>query len=220
MVADLHRLRELEGEKYPGIPYFLYGHSMGSFLTRTYLIQYPGTVSGAILSGTGQESPLTIFFGKTIARHEAKKLGRDGVSPVIDRLSLGAYNKKFAPNRTAVDWISSDEAVADAYVADPLCGIPSSIGLFLDMMDGLTYIASKGNLAYMDKTTPIYLFSGEKDPVGGMGRGVKTVYGLFQNAGCSDITLKLYPAGRHEMHNEPNHNEVFADLLAWLERHI
>lgn len=121
VVRDVRRLRELEGEKYPSLPYFLLGHSMGSFLTRTYLIQYPGTLDGVILSGTGQESAPLVALGKALASLECRRLGSQGVSPLVDALSLGAYNRRFRPNRTGADWISSDPAAVDAYLADPLC---------------------------------------------------------------------------------------------------
>ena len=194
VVRDIRRLRELEGEQHPGLPYFLLGHSMGSFLTRTYLIQYPGTLDGVILSGTGQEP-----------------------APLVDALSLGAYNRRFRPNRTGADWISSDPAAVDAYLADPLCRPKPTVSMFRDMMGGLQFIAKPGNLRNMRADTPVLFLSGEQDPVGGMGRGVRKVRQMFLDAGCTDVTLKLYPGGRHEMFHEVSQREVFEDLLAWLE---
>lgn len=220
VASDVRRLRQLMGEKYPHIPYFLLGHSMGSFLTRTYLCRYPGEVSGAILSGTGQEAGLLVGAGKLLAGLIGRFKGRDSVSPLVHSLSLGAYNKQFAPNRTAADWISRDEAVVDTYMADPLCQIMPTVGLYRDMLGGLQYIASRRALSQMDPGTPVYIYSGDKDPVGGNGAGVKKVYGYFQTHGTKDLSLKLYEGGRHEMHNETNKEEVFADVLAWLERHI
>ena len=117
VVRDVRRLRELEGEKYPSLPYFLLGHSMGSFLTRTYLIQYPGTLDGVILSGTGQEPAPLVALGRALASLECRRLGSQGVSPLVDALSLGAYNHRFRPNRTGADWISSDPSAVDAYLA-------------------------------------------------------------------------------------------------------
>lgn len=220
VVADIARLRRIQGEKHPGVPYFLLGHSMGSFLTRTYLIDHPGTVDGAILSGTGQEPAPLVAFGKLLAGLECRRLGYDGVSPLVDRLSLGAYNRRFRPNRTSADWLSRDEEQVDAYLADPLCSHKSSVSMFRDMMGGLQYIARRENLARMDPDTPVYFFSGDQDPVGGMGKGVRKVYAMFQAAGCRDVTLKLYPGGRHEMFNELDRQQVFDDLLAWLEAHM
>ena len=217
VTADVRRLRVLMGEEHPGVPYFLFGHSMGSFLARTYLCQYPGTVDGCILSGTGQEKPALVAAGKALAAAVCALRGPDAVSALVDKLSLGAYNGQFKPNRTPADWISRDEAVVDAYLKDPFCTFKSTAGLFRDMMGGLQYISNKNNLARMDPRTPVYLFSGDEDPVGSNGEGVKRVYGFFKDHGTADLTMKLYPGGRHEMLNEINRGEVYAHVLDWLE---
>ena len=216
LTRDVRTLRTLMGERFPGIPYFLLGHSMGSFQARTYLIDYPGTLDGCILSGTGQENALTVAFGKFVTSlgdpHKVNKL--------FLNLSLGAYNKKFAPNRTTADWVSRDEALVDKYLADPLCNFRTTAGMNHAMMVGLQYIADKKNLAKMDPDTPVALFSGDADPVGGMGKGVRTVHGFFREAGCKDLTMKLYPGARHEILNEINREEAYADILGWLDARI
>ena len=216
LTRDVRTLRTLMGERFPGIPYFLLGHSMGSFQARTYLIDYPGTLDGCILSGTGQENALTVAFGKFVTSlgdpHKVNKL--------FLNLSLGAYNKKFAPNRTTADWVSRDEALVDKYLADPLCNFRTTAGMNHAMMVGLQYIADKKNLAKMDPDTPVALFSGDADPVGGMGKGVKTVHGFFREAGCKDLTMKLYPGARHEILNEINREEAYADILGWLDARV
>ena len=218
--GDVRRLRTLMGEKYPALPYFMLGHSMGSFLARTYLIDWPGTLTGAILSGTGQEAPLMVKGGRILSDLVSRISGPRAHSKLVEKLSFGSYNKQFAPTRTRADWISRDNAVVDAYIADPLCEFLPTAGMFRDMMDGLQYIANKANLSKMDPATPVYIFSGGSDPVGGNGTGVQTVAGFFRNAGCEDLTVTLYPGGRHEMINEINRDEVFSDLLTWLENHI
>ena len=220
VTADVRALRQLMGEKYPDVPYFLLGHSMGSFLTRTYLCRYPGEVSGAILSGTGQEPSLIVGAGKLLASLISRFRGPEHISPLVHSLALGAYNKQFAPNRTTADWISRDETVVDTYLADPFCQVMPTVGLYRDMLGGLQYIASRRALSQMDPDTPVYLYSGDQDPVGANGAGVKKVYGYFETYGTKDLTMKLYENGRHEMHNELNKDEVFADIMAWLEEHI
>lgn len=216
LVQDVHSLRAAMGERFPGLPYFLLGHSMGSFVARTYLIDYPGTLTGALISGTGQESAATVALGKLVTSlgdpHKVNKL--------FYKLSIGAYNNAFKPTRTAADWICRDEAVVDAYLADPLCSFQTTAGMNHAMMTGLQYVAAPENLAKMDKNTPVYFFAGDRDPVGAMGKGVRKVEGFFRDAGVKDVTVKLYPGGRHEMLNETNKQEVFADTLAWIEAHL
>ncbi len=216
LVKDVYALRRSTGERFPDLPYFLLGHSMGSFVARTYLIDYPGALTGCILSGTGQESAATVALGKLLTGigdpHKVNKL--------FYTLSIGAYNNAFKPTRTPADWICRDEAVVDKYLADPQCNFKTTAGMNHAMMCGLQYIAKKENLARMDKDTPIYFFSGDRDSVGAMGKGVNKVAGFFREAGVKDVSVKLYPDGRHEMLNELNKEEVYADVLTWLHAHL
>lgn len=220
LVRDVKSLHDQMGRRFPGLPCFLLGHSMGSFAARTYLIEYPGTVDGCLLLGTGQEAPALVAFGKALAAALCRLRGDRHHSPLVTALSLGAYNARFRPARTKADWISRDQAVVDAYVADPLCRFVPTVGMFRDMMDGLQRIADPKALARMDPHTPVGLFSGEADPVGSEGRGVEKVAGFFRQAGCRDLTVKLYPGARHELLNETNRQEVFSDLLSWLEARL
>ena len=216
---DVRAVRERAGKWFPDLPYFLLGHSMGSFQARTYLINWPGTLNGCILSGTGQEKAALVASGKTISGLLCKLKGSDYVSSLVTALSLGDYNGKFKPNRTSADWISRDQAVVDRYVADPLCRFVPTVGMFYAMMEGLQFIGNPKNLKRMDQNTPVALFSGDADPVGGMGKGVERVYQLFRDAGCKQITKTLYSAARHEILNEINRRQVYADMLEWMEQH-
>ena len=220
VVRDVRRLRELGGAQWPGLPYVLLGHSMGSFLTRTYLIRWPGTLDGVVLSGTGQEPAALVALGRVLAGALSALRGPRYVSPMVSRMSLGAYNKKFRPNRTSADWISRDEAVVDRYLQDPLCTFQPTVSMFRDMMTGLQFIARGENLARMDPDTPVYFLSGDQDPVGSMGAGVRRVEAMFRAAGCRDVTARLYPGGRHEMFNEINRQQVLEELAGWLEAHV
>ena len=220
VARDVRRLRELEGKKFPGLSYVMLGHSMGSFLTRTYLIRWPGTVDAAVLSGTGQEPAPLVAFGRGLAGGVGLLRGPDHVNDLVYALSLGAYNRQFRPNRTTADWLSRDEAQVDANLADPLCSFKPTVSMFRDMMKGLQFIGDSRNLARMDKSTPVYFLSGDQDPVGSMGKGVRKVERMFRRAGCTDVTVRLYPGGRHEMFNEINRQEVMEDLLAWIEEKL
>lgn len=220
VLEDTHNLFLQASETYPGLPYFLMGHSMGSFVVRGYLIFWPGTVNGAILSGTGQEPPLTVAAGRLLSALFTRVSGPRAHSKLLNTLSMGAYNKQFKPNRTGADWISRDTAVVDTYCADPLCQFLPTVSMFHDMMVGLQLLARRDNLRRMAPDTPVLFFSGDRDPVGASGKGVKKVAGWFREAGVKDITLKLYPEGRHEMLNELNRDQVYQDILEWLEKHM
>lgn len=216
LVRDVRTLQQKISGRFPKLPYFISGHSMGSFVTRTYLIDYPDGLSGAILSGTGQEAALSVAAGKLLTG-----LGNPHkVNRLFYKLSIGAYNQKFAPARTTADWICRDEAVVDAYLADPLCNFPTKAGMNHAMMCGLQYIGNKHNLEKMNRNLPIYFFAGDHDPVGAMGEGVKKVARWFREVGMKEVTVRLYPDGRHEMLNEINKDEVYRDVLAWLEAHL
>lgn len=218
MCADLERVRQAVRESHPERPYVLLGHSMGSFLARTFLIRYPGRVDACILSGTGQEPAAVVAAGRVIAKAIGLKEGGREKSGVLEHLMFGSYNKRFAPARTEYDWLTRDTLEVDKYREDPLSGTQASIQLVQDLMTGLSFIWNRRNQEKMDKTTPILLYSGDMDPVGGCGRQVQKVYRRFLNLGCKDVTLKLYPAARHELHNELNREEMFRDVLCWLER--
>lgn len=216
VVDDLETLRRRTGERFPGLPQFLLGHSMGSFLARTYLIRYPGTVAGAILMGTGQMAPAMVAGGRAFCALECRRLGEEGRSPAVQKLAFGAYDRAFAPNRTAFDWVSSDPAAVDAYVADPYCGENPSVGLFREMLGGIAFITKQSNVERMNRNTPVLFVSGAEDPVGEKGRGVLRAYRSFQKAGVRDVSRKLYPGARHEILNDFCRQEVYGDLYDWL----
>ena len=220
VVEDLYTLRSQVGRQAPDVPWFLLGHSMGSFLARTYLIRYPGTVSGAVLVGTGQMSPALIAGGRAIAAREARRVGETHSSPLVGQLAFGAYNKRFAPNRTAFDWISLDPGNVDRYLADPMCGEDPSTGLFREMLWGISYITRPANLRRMNANTPVLFLSGAMDPVGDCGKGVRRAYRSFQKAGVRDVSIKLYPDLRHEIFNEACREDVYNDLYQWLSRYL
>lgn len=216
-VEDMEELRRRTAKVFPGVPYFLFGHSMGSFLSRTHLIRYPGRLDGCVLCGTGHMSPALIAGGKLIAGREIRRLGRKAYSAKADQLAFGAYNKPFAPNRTRFDWISTSEANVDAYIADPLCGGDTTLGLFRDMLGGLGIITKQANIERMDKDLPVLFIAGDQDPVGEMGKGVRRAYQAFRKAGVGDVSIKLYHGLRHEILNEASRRYVYQDVLDWLE---
>ncbi len=215
-VGDMHTLHEKLKEEFPDLPIFLFGHSMGSFLSRTYILRYRTGLNGVILCGTGQQPGSVIKAGQAMAKLEIRRHGSKYKSQRLNDLAFGKYNDAFAPVRTISDWLTRDEAEVDKYTEDPLCGYIPTAGLFSDMMSGLSYIGSMRNLTRMKNGLPVFFISGDKDPVGENGRGVIRVYQSFLRAGMTDVTLKLYHDCRHELLNELNKSDVYKDILVWL----
>lgn len=216
VVEDLNTCRKIVKEKFPDVPYCLLGFSLGSFLVRTYLIDYPKTVDAAIILGTGQTSLLQIAIAKFIAKREARKVGEEHTSPMIRKLTFETYNRFFSPNRTDFDWLCSSEKNLDIYIADPLRGGDLSAGPFREMLSGMTYTIRKRNIKKMDRDMPILLVSGDKDPVGDCGKGVKRTYKLFKEIGIRDVSLKLYSGLRHDILNEDCREDIYRYLYKWL----
>ena len=217
VVDDIYVLHQRIRLWYPDVPLCIMGHSMGSFLTRTYLIRYPGTVKAAVIMGTGWQPKAVIAGGMAVAKAVGAVVGENGTSDLVTNLAFGAYNKLFAPNRTSCDWLSADEGNVDAYMADPLCGADAPVGLFRQMLSGIRFNQKLSNLRQMDPRIPVLFVAGEKDPVGDCGNGVRRTYQEFRRAGVQDCTLKLYPGLRHEILNEKaQQQQIFEDIGQWL----
>lgn len=220
VVDDMDKLHGIMSKEYPELPYVLFGHSMGSFLTRTYLIKHPDRYDAVILSGTGHQSPALVLGGNAAASVMAKLNGAMGDGAKLDSLAFGTYLSKIENPRTKFDWLSRDTEQVDKYISDPLCGFVGKIGLYRDMMQGIKFITSEKNIAQMNKEKPVYFMSGDGDPVGDYGKGVERAYKAFCNAGLHDVFMRLYPGGRHEMLNETNKEQVYQDILNWLNEKI
>ncbi|XXX78607.1 alpha/beta hydrolase [Sorangium sp. So ce134] len=220
VVRDLAGLIAREREEHPGLPVVLFGHSMGSSLVQAYLIERGGSIDGAVLSGSsGKPSPL-VDAGRLLARAERRRLGERGKSQLLQSMSFDSFNKLFAPARTPFDWLSRDRAEVDAYMADPRCGFPATVSLWIDLLDAMVEIAQPERLSQIPKDLPVYVFSGSRDPVGGPLKGVTQMLEGYRAAGLRRVTHRIYPGGRHEMLNEINREEVARDLLAWLAAEV
>lgn len=217
VVEDVRTCKELITGKYPNIPHILLGFSLGSFVVRTYLIQYPGQIDGVILVGTGQTPAWQINMAKFVAKKEAKKAGEDNTTPAIHKLTFETYNKQFAPNRTDYDWLCVSQNALDKYIEDPLRGEDMSSGLFMEMLNGMLYTGNINNQRKMDMHIPILLVSGDEDPVGDSGKGVERTYRSFQKVGVQDISLKLYEGRRHDILHDDKSEEVFGHIYEWIQ---
>lgn len=201
-------------------PLFLLGHSMGSFLSRR-AVQLKGELyDGFLISGTGGNPGLLGSIGHKVATIEMKLRGVKTKSPMLNFLSFGNFNSHFKPNRTKFDWLSSDNNQVDKYIADPLCGFICTTSFYRELFSGVLEVNKLEEFKKTPKNLPIHIFSGDRDPVGDMGKGVKEVYENYKKCGVKDVTLRLYENGRHEMFHEVNRDEVFQDLISWLDGHI
>ncbi len=219
LLRDLLSMNTLAHEKYPGIPLVLLGHSMGSFLARWFAEKNPQAQEALVISGTGGPGFL-MKFGREMARFLSAVHGPRYVSDFMVKASTGSYSKGIDHAASSSAWLSRDAAVWQAYDRDEKCTFPFTVSAYRDMLTAHTHVNTSQWARRLRKDLPVYLYSGDMDPVGDYGKGVKAVYQMLMNAGQQDVTLRLYPGGRHEMHNETNKDEVFRDLIAWCDSHI
>ncbi|WP_020405162.1 alpha/beta fold hydrolase [Hahella ganghwensis] len=194
----------------------LFAHSMGSFVTMNFLMDYPTSLSAIILSGSNYSPPIKYAAAAQIARFEKLRLGARNSSKLLNFISFGSFNGHFKPNRTTHDWLSRDPEQVDQYLNDPNCGFIATSQLWCDFLGGLHYLSKYRNLSRLPKNIPYYLLSGDKDPVGGMGKGVQALARQLKQSGIANLTCTLYPGGRHEMVNETNKEQVIQDMFEWL----
>ncbi|UAM96550.1 alpha/beta hydrolase [Polaribacter litorisediminis] len=219
-IADMRKLTAIIKKEHPNKKIILFGHSMGSLLSREYVTMYGEDVAALILSGTASFFRGTGAIGLVSAQFFSKLNGRHRSNEILKNLFFNQFNKKFKPNRTRVDWISRDEYEVDLFEADPLRIEDFSLSVFLDILKGSKKVNTPLTFKNTPQDLPIYIFSGDKDPVGEMGKGVKKVAANYKKAGIKNLTLKLYEGGRHEMLNEVNKKEVEKDVLNWLQKTI
>lgn len=216
LVDDVHILQNKISNEYKELPYFIFAHSMGSLVVRTYLTKYKDNLAGVILSGTsGQKAGLLV--GQILAKLMMMFRGERYRSGLLEYLVTGSFNRKFKPNRTDADWITRDEEEIDKYKGDPKCGFNFTANGYLNLLKGTYYLSKQKNI---NKTidVPILLISGDKDPVGGMGKGVIRVTNMLEKAGLENVTIRLFKDARHELVKEINNNEVYYVIFNWLNK--
>ena len=216
VVSDVASLQQHINQAHPGIPVFLLGHSMGSYIAQSYLVHHSASLHGAILSASNFQPVMLYRAASLIAHVERCRQGPKGRSALIEWLSFGSFNKAFTPNRTRYDWLSRDPAEIDAYAADPLCGFRCTNQLWIDLLDGLQEISKPANLSQIDASLPILVIGGECDPVSA-GKRLTDLANALRQSGNPSVQLKVYPQARHELFNETNRDAVMDDVIAWLE---
>jgi alpha-beta hydrolase superfamily lysophospholipase len=217
MLLDMEQLSQIIKSENKNCAIFLLGHSMGSFLTQGYIQKYGNRHSGVILSGTNGDPGTSLIAGIFLAKLIAKLYGERYKSKALHTLVFGSYNTSFKPQRTPFDWLSRDELEVNKYIKDPYCGTFFTASFFRDFFLFLQEINKPKGLSQIPKQLPLYLFSGDQDPVGHRSKGVLKLIKAYEEQQMKDLTYRFYEGGRHEMFNETNRDEVMEDLLTWLD---
>jgi len=213
VISDALKVQTEMIDRFPGVPLILFGHSMGSYIAQSFIMRHPANIDALALSASTWPNRIELRMGRLLASILALFLGRATKSELLNKMGFGDFNKPFAPNRTDFDWLSRDPAEVDKYIADPLCGAPSSNQLWRDLLAGMLEI-STGNALAKIADLPILIMGGELDPVGGTS-GLGKLSKAYQATGHTAVTLRIYADGRHEMLNETNRDDVTDDLIDW-----
>lgn len=222
VMEDIHKLRMMIQEEYPDLPYFILGHSMGSFMLRKYLAFYNDNLRGAIIMGTGFIPGNVTGLALKLTAVMGKLFGYKHRSKLLQSLAFGADYKGFdmTGEHPENSWLTKDAAIVDAYYKEPRCTYMFTVNGYQGLFEAVNFSCDPENAAKMPKKLPLFIVSGAQDPVGGLGKGVKDVYDMYKEAGMYDLTYKLYENDRHEILNETDKQVVYGDLLAWMNVRI
>lgn len=217
VIEDIHQLRERTEKAYPNVPYFMMGHSMGSFLVRQYLGVHAEGLAGAIIMGTGQQPSVILHAGKLVCKLIAICKGWEYRSKLVDGMAAGGYEKAFPNEKDGSNWLSRNPENVKKYRNDSLCGYTFTVNAYYHMFDGMVKMNRQEKEGKLPKELPVFLVSGKEDPVGNFGKSVDKVHQNYQSCGMKDVEIKLYDKDRHEILNEVDREQVFEDILKWLE---
>lgn len=222
VVSDIRNLFETTRNKYPDVPYFILGHSMGSYLLRTYLTKYSDDIDGAIIMGTGTEANIATSFGKCFASVVAKFKGWDYRSVAVASLSQGGPYKSFdctgkVPEKS---WLTKDVDIVKWYYNEPACTYLFTLNGYYTLFDAVSIACDKNKMKLVNKDLPLLIVSGKDDPVGNMGQGVVKAKEGYVEAGVKSVDMILYENDRHEILNETDKDKVMEDIYNWLNKRI
>lgn len=215
VIGDIHQLRNITVEKYPNIPYFMLGHSMGSFLLRQYLGKYSEGQAGAVIMGTGEQPTLVVEAGKLVCKVMAVFKGWEHRSDFVNSFVVGGFEKKMGKA-----WLSRNEENVRTYAADPLSGFVFTLNAFYNMFDGMSKMNGQEKRGKIPQNLPLFFVAGDDDPVGNHGKGVEAVYRRYVKKGAMNAKIKLYEGDRHEILNELDREIVYQDIYHWIERNV
>ena len=220
LIADMRRLHVIMKKRYPELPYYMLGHSMGSFLVRQYMELYGQELAGVIVMGTSSYPRAVVRFGKGLCRCRALTKNWHYRSHLIENMAKGSYNKASDPARTPYDWLTRDESIVDSFASNPLNTFAFTVNGYYSMFSAIEKAQNRKLIAGIPKSLPILLASGTMDPVGSFTKGVKTAYEDLKKAGLYDVQLHFFEGDRHEILNELDREDVYQYLLDWLNAHL
>lgn len=201
-LEDMHLFYAHLNQQFASCPHFMLGFSLGSFLLREYMNRYNDKIAGAAVLGTGYQPSPILSIMISIVKSQIGKAGFDGTTPLVKKLSFETYNRQFSPTRTVSDWLCSDEAELDAYLADGLCRESISSGLFCQLLESMKRTGGKYAYASWPKDVPVLLISGMDDPVGSSGKGILAVKKAMDRAGMKNVSIHLMNSARHDVLHE------------------
>ena len=216
LIEDEVQLTQIMKEKYPDLPVYLYGHSMGSFITRLYMVQYAALIDGVIISGTAGKNrgvPVLISLTKFLS----KMRGIRYRSNLVNQLMFGPFNSKYKEVHTGFDWLTQDAEIVHQYVEDPYGGFTFTYGGFYDLQMLLQQVTADTWYNKIPVQLPMLIISGEQDPVGNWGKGIKEIDQKIKQLSCQDYEMRLFPNMRHEIHNELEKQQVWDYVVSWLD---
>jgi alpha-beta hydrolase superfamily lysophospholipase len=218
IVKDEYRITQQIKQEYPNLPVFILGHSFGSFVGQEYMTKYSNEIEGMILCGSAFQKGLKFKFARILAAVYTKIYGENKEAGFLHQLTFASYNKRI-PNAEINDWLSRDPEIVTKYNSDPECGFICFANFYYYFTNALTKLYKSEKMMQISKDLPILIISGAEDPVGNYGKSVDRLYKLYQHLGIKDVEISLYKGARHELLNETNKEEVFRDILMWLDKH-
>lgn len=213
VIKDIHRVRRIAEGRHPGVPYFLLGHSMGSFFVRKYLMVHGEGLAGALILGTGGQPKDLVRLGRFLSGVVVRLKGPRYRSKLLHRMVLGSFNLSFEPAKTPFDWISRDQKIVAKYALDPLTQFRFTAQAYYDMFTVVLSLSDKKGLARIPKGLPCIFLSGARDPVGDFTIGVRRASRQLRQAGMRRVERRFYPGARHELLNEINRADIYRDIL-------
>lgn len=218
VVEDVHRLRKYTQKEYKDLPYFMIGHSMGSYILRNYLSRYGEGLSGAVIMGTGSMPTWMLMANWLMTEIGTWIFGSKKEAKLIDTIIFGSYNQRILQPETNVDWLSKNQESNQKYIKDKLCGFIFTMNGFRTLGTFVWRAQDKKRISKIPKQLPILMVAGKEDPVGNYGEGVTNAYNTLKSAGITDIKMKLYENDRHELVNETDREDIYEDIYGWIHK--